>query len=58
MRCLAFTVVEQVPTWLVAGLHGDAVEWVIDQARALTAEQLGSLASMPEEPEEPLCKAL
>lgn len=58
VRCLAFTVVDQVPTWLVAGPHGDAVEWVINQARALTAEQVGSLASMPEEPEEPLRKAL
>lgn len=58
VRCLAFTVVDQVPTWLVAGPHGDAVEWVINQARALTAEQVGRLASMPEESEEPLCKAL
>ena len=58
VRVLAFTAIEQVPTWLVAGPHGDAVEWVINLARALTAEQVDALAAMPEDPEEPLRAAL
>lgn len=52
VRVLAFTVVEQVPTWRVAGRHGYAVAWVIDLARALTAEQVEALAALPEEQEE------
>jgi hypothetical protein len=38
VRCRAFTVVEQVPEWLVAGPCGHAVKWVIDQARALSSD--------------------
>jgi hypothetical protein len=58
VRCRAFTVVEQVPAWLVAGPHGDAVEWVITQARKLTGAQVDALASLPGEGEEPLQRAL
>jgi hypothetical protein len=58
VRCRAFTVVEQVPTWLVAGSHGDAVEWVITRARALTSDQVEGLAAMSEADEAPLNKAL
>jgi hypothetical protein len=54
VRCLAFTVLEQVPAWLVAGPHGDAVEWVIARARGLTSSQVGSLAALSEEGEEQL----
>jgi hypothetical protein len=54
VRCLAFTVLEQVPAWLVAGPHGDAVEWVITQARELTSSQVGSLAALSEDGEEQL----
>jgi hypothetical protein len=57
-RCLAFTVVEQVPTWLVAGPHGDAVEWVISLTRKLTGDQVHALASMPNEGEAPLKQAM
>lgn len=31
VRCRGFTVTEQVLAWLVAGPHGDVVEWVITQ---------------------------
>ncbi len=58
VRCLAFTVVEQVPTWLVAGPHGDYVEWVISRARTLTAEEVDALAALPDEDEEDLYRAL
>ena len=49
VRCRAFTVVEQVPAWLVAGPHGDAVEWVITRARDLTSDQVGALAALSED---------
>jgi hypothetical protein len=58
VRCRAFTVVEQVPGWLVAGPHGDAVEWVISQARMLTSAHVDALASLPDEGEDPLKRAL
>ncbi|MFC4034449.1 hypothetical protein ACFO3J_23645 [Streptomyces polygonati] len=58
MRCRAFTVVEQAPAWLIAGPHGDAVEWVITQARMLTDAQVDALASLPDEGESSLTRAL
>ncbi|MFF8534972.1 hypothetical protein ACF07B_24060 [Streptomyces sp. NPDC015532] len=58
LLCRAFTVVEQVPTWLVAGPHGDAAEWVIARTRTLTAAQADALAALPDEGEEPLTQAL
>lgn len=58
VRCQAFTVVEQVPTWMVAGPSGYAVEWVISRARALTGDQVAALAAMPGDDEEPLKQAL
>ncbi|MGW2781131.1 hypothetical protein ACWC3X_07725 [Streptomyces populi] len=58
IRCRSFTVVEQVPAWLAAGPHGDAVEWVIDQARVLTGAQAEALAALSDEGEEPLTRTL
>jgi hypothetical protein len=57
-RCRAFTVVEQAPTWLVAGPHGYAVQWVVNRARALTADQVAALVALPGDDEEPLSVAL
>ncbi len=45
-RCEAFTVLEELPSWLVMGSRGDVVAAVLDQARALTAEQVRELAAM------------
>ncbi|MFE2297044.1 hypothetical protein ACFXAW_02470 [Streptomyces sp. NPDC059445] len=58
VRCRAFTVVEQVPSWLVAGPHGDVVEWVITRTRALTGAQVDALAALPDEDEGPLTRTL
>ncbi|MFF3419260.1 hypothetical protein ACFYW9_31940 [Streptomyces sp. NPDC002698] len=58
LRCRAFTVVEQVPAWLVAGPHGDAVEWVIARTRTLTGAQADALAALSDEGEEPLTRTL
>lgn len=58
VRVLGFTVIEQAPTWLAAGPHGDAVEWVVNVARTLTAEQAEALAVMPDEEEEPVRAAM
>ncbi|WP_328664550.1 hypothetical protein [Streptomyces sp. NBC_00328] len=58
MHCRAFTVVEQVPAWLVAGPHGDAVEWVIARTRTLTGAQADALAALSDEGEEPLTRTL
>ncbi|MGW1064639.1 hypothetical protein ACWD4F_09060 [Streptomyces aureus] len=58
VRCRAFTVVEQVPAWLAAGPHGDAVEWVMNRARALTAAQAEALAAQSDEAEEALNRTL
>ncbi|MFJ3642002.1 hypothetical protein ACIPRD_19910 [Streptomyces sp. NPDC090108] len=57
-RCQAFTVVEQVPARLVAGPHGDAVERVITQARALTDDQVEALAALPDGDETALTREL
>jgi hypothetical protein len=58
VRCQAFTVLERVPAWLVAGRHGDAVEWVITRARDLTSGQVGALAALSEDGEEQLTRRL
>ncbi|MER5585065.1 hypothetical protein [Streptomyces asoensis] len=58
IRCRAFTVTEQVPAWLVAGPHGEAVEQVITLTRALTGAQAEALAALPDEGEDPLKRTL
>jgi hypothetical protein len=58
LRCRAFTVLDEVPAWLVAGPRGYAVEWVIDRAQELTADQVATLAALPSDDEEPLTRAL
>uniref|UniRef100_A0AAU3HPA3 Uncharacterized protein n=1 Tax=Streptomyces sp. NBC_01393 TaxID=2903851 RepID=A0AAU3HPA3_9ACTN len=58
VRCRAFTVMEQVPAWLVAGPHGDAVEWVIARTRTLTGAQADALAALSDEGEESLTRTL
>ncbi|MFB7241390.1 hypothetical protein ACFCYX_02840 [Streptomyces populi] len=58
VRCRAFTVMERVPTWLVAGPHGEAVEWVITRTRTLTGAQADALAALSDEGEEPLTRTL
>jgi hypothetical protein len=58
MRVQAFSVLEQAPAWLVAGPHGDAVEWVITAARALTTDQVDALAALPDDDEERLTRTL
>jgi len=58
VRCRAFTVLEQVPAWLVAGPHGDAVEWVITRARELTSDQVEAIAALPEDDEEQLTRRM
>ncbi|MFE2582849.1 hypothetical protein [Streptomyces sp. NPDC059378] len=58
LRCRAFTVMEQVPAWLVAGPHGDVVEWVITQTRTLTGAQADALAALSDDGEEALKRTL
>ncbi|MFI0968168.1 hypothetical protein ACH4S8_43520 [Streptomyces sp. NPDC021080] len=58
VRCRAFTVVEQVPAWLAAGPHGEAVEWVMTQARALSSAQAEALAAQSDEGEAALTRTL
>ncbi|MEU5770625.1 hypothetical protein ABZ782_32395 [Streptomyces asoensis] len=58
LRCRAFTVTEEVPVWLVAGPHGEAVEQVIDRTRTLTGAQADALATLPDEGEDPLKRTL
>jgi hypothetical protein len=58
VRCQAFDVLEQVPEWLVAGPHGDAVEWVITRARVLTGDQVDALATLRDDGEEQLTRTL
>ncbi|MFD5520354.1 hypothetical protein [Streptomyces sp. NPDC127066] len=58
LHCRAFTVMEQVPAWLVAGPHGETVEWVIARTRTLTGAQADALAAQSDEGEEPLIRTL
>ncbi|MFE2538296.1 hypothetical protein [Streptomyces sp. NPDC059371] len=58
VRCRAFTVMKQVPAWLVAGPHGDVVEWVITRTRTLTSAQVDALAALSDEGEKPLTRTL
>lgn len=57
-RCKAFTVEEQVPTWLVSGPRGYVVEWVVARCRALTAEQVEALDAIPGDEEVQLTRDL
>lgn len=57
-RCLAFTVVEEVPAWLVAGPHGYALEWVVAAARTLTPDQVDALGRLSDNREKALTKRL
>lgn len=47
VRCMALTVLEELPPWLVMGARGDAVVDLIKQARGLSADQVNALAAMP-----------
>jgi hypothetical protein len=46
LRCASLTVLEEVPSWLVMGPHGELVAQVIVQARELTDEQARAIAAM------------
>jgi hypothetical protein len=46
LRCQSLLVVEELPSWLVMGPHGDLVAQVIDRARDLTDEQARTIAAM------------
>lgn len=46
LRCKAFTVEEELPSWMVFGPHGAAVVSVIEQAEQLSTDQVTSLARL------------
>lgn len=58
VRCQAFTVEREVPTWLAAGPQGYAVQQVIAQAKALTDGQVAALAALSDEGERELTQQL
>jgi hypothetical protein len=44
--CRMLTVVEEVPSWQALGPHGERVAEILEQARALTSEQVARIAAM------------
>ncbi|MET8757008.1 hypothetical protein [Lentzea sp. NPDC004782] len=44
--CRMMTLVEELPSWQALGPHGERVAVVLEQARALTPEQVAQIAAM------------